>query len=210
MVRRNGMNMRSGISLVEMMIAIILFGVISAAGFKYYKNYYDIGLSSKQTLMSIIVDQGTQLSNAYDIYEAKKGAAPTDIAELSAEDVRIIKETPKAIPEVSAGGWSIKTDLELDKGSTATNDIALIYNIDASSLSTADKISYCNVLNNIAASSWDYNATSDSASTDNAEEVITKSEEMYDKSTWDFTRIMCYTPDDSVFNIAFVKKVNPN
>jgi len=206
--KRNGM--RNGISLVEMMIAIIIFGVISAAGYKYYKNYYDIGLASKQTLMSIVVDQGTQLSNAYDIYETKKGVAPTDIAFLSAADVRIIKETPAAIPEVSDTGWAIKTDLELDKGTTATNDIAFTYTIDASGLSTEEKIAYCNVINNIAASAWDYNATSDSASTANDEEKITKSEEMYDKSTWNFKNIMCYTPDDSAFTVAFVKKVNPN
>jgi len=208
MVQRHGM--RKGISLVEMMIAIVVFGVISAAGYKYYKNYYDVGLASKQTLMSIVVDQGTQLSNAYDIYETKKGVAPTDIDELSGADVRIIKETPKAIPEVSANGWAIKTDLELDKGTTTTNDIALTYTIDASGLSTEEKIAYCNVLNNIAASSWDYNASSDSSSTDDEEEVITKSEEMYDKTTWNFKNIMCYTPDDSAFTIAFVKKVNPN
>ena len=208
MVRKNGM--RKGISLVEMLIAIVVFGVISAAGYKYYKNYYDVGLASKQTLMSIVVDQGTQLSNAYDIYETKKGVAPTDIDDLSGSDVRIIKETPKAIPEVSANGWAIKTDLELDKGTTATNDIALTYTIDAGGLSTDEKIAYCNVLNNIASSSWDYNASSDSGSTADDEEVITKSEEMYDKTTWNFKNIMCYTPDDSAFTIAFVKKVNPN
>ena len=210
MVRRNYRGMRKGISLVEMMIAIILFGMISAAGYKYYKNYYDIGLASKQTLMSIVVDQGTQLSNAYDIYEAKKGIAPDDIAKLSDADVRIIKETPKPIPEVSSAGWAIKTDLELDGGTTATNDIALTYTIDASGLTTEEKIAYCNVLNNIAASSWDYNATSNSSSTADDEEVITKSEEMYDKTIWDFKNIMCFTPDDSAFTVAFVKKVNPN
>ena len=37
---KNYRGMRSGISLVEMMIAVILFGVISVVGLKYYKNYY--------------------------------------------------------------------------------------------------------------------------------------------------------------------------
>ena len=206
MVRRNGMNMRGGISLVEMLIAIILFGIISSTGYKYYKNYYDIGLASKQTLMSIIIDQGTQLSNAYDVYETKKGLAPDDIAKLSDPDVRIVKETPKAIPQISKSGWAIKTDLDVD-GSGGGNDIVLTYKIDAN-LTKDDKIAYCDVLNNIADSGWDYNATSDSATT-GEEEEITKAKEMYDKTTWDFKNLMCYTPDDGNFTIAFVKKLIP-
>ncbi|MCW9067662.1 MAG: prepilin-type N-terminal cleavage/methylation domain-containing protein, partial [Sulfurimonas sp.] len=32
--------MRKGISLMEMLVAIILLGILSSVGFTYYKNYY--------------------------------------------------------------------------------------------------------------------------------------------------------------------------
>jgi prepilin-type N-terminal cleavage/methylation domain-containing protein len=45
---RGRKGMRKGISLVEMLIAIILFGTISMISFKYAANFYDTKLASKK------------------------------------------------------------------------------------------------------------------------------------------------------------------
>jgi len=43
---QNYTGMRKGISLVEMMIAIILFAALSTIGLKYYKNYINTDLQA--------------------------------------------------------------------------------------------------------------------------------------------------------------------
>ncbi len=58
--------MRKGLSLVEMMIAIVLFGVLSTVGYKYYKNFLYTELAAKQARVAALIDPATQLSNAYE------------------------------------------------------------------------------------------------------------------------------------------------
>ena len=55
------MGMRKGISLVEMLIAIVLFGVIGTISFIYYKNYYDTSFAAKKLRISVVIDQASQL-----------------------------------------------------------------------------------------------------------------------------------------------------
>lgn len=199
--------MRKGISLVEMLLAVVVFGLISAAGYKYYKNYYNTTLASKQTLTNIVIEQATQISNAYDMYEAKFGTVPTTVDNLSDANVKLLTETPDAIPEISATGWSIST--AYDFNADGTNDVAFVYPIDSAALGTAiKKAVYCNVLNNIADAGWDLNASVDSTDNVVTSEQITTAADMYAKTTWNFSRFMCATPDDSVFNIIFVKTLN--
>ena len=202
MVRRNYRGMRSGLSIVEMMVAVILFGVISTIGYKYSKNFYDVNLASKQALVASVVDQATQLSNAYDIYETKTGSAPTDVANLSADDVRILKETPPPIAAIS-DNWVLKTDLAVND-STA-NDIAFIYPVNQPA-TDAEKLEYCNVLNNIANAKWDYNSPYNSNNND--DEEVNDAEGMYAKTNFDFDKIMCYGTDSSTFVFAFIQKIN--
>ena len=207
MVRRNYRGMRSGLSIVEMMVAVILFGVISTIGYKYSKNFYDVTLASKQTLVSAVVDQATQISNAYDLYEIKTGAAPTDIDDLSNQEVRILKETPAPVLEITADsdGWKIEK-IALDDDD-ATDDPAFIYKVSASGLDADKKQEYCNVLNNIIASKWDLNASSNSGSSGTTDETIGLAKEMYAKTEWSFKHIMCFTNDaDDEFTFAFIKK----
>ena len=204
MVRRNYRGMRSGLSIVEMMVAVILFGVISTIGYKYSKNFYDVNLASKQALVASVVDQATQLSNAYDIYETKTGSAPTAVADLSAEDVRILKETPPPIAAIS-DNWVLKTDLEIDDDGDA-DDIAFTYPINQPG-TDAEKLEYCNVLNNIANSGWKYNAPYNAADDANTEEV-NSAKGMYAKASFDFKKVMCYGTDASTFVMAFVQKLN--
>ena len=205
MVRRNYRGMRSGLSIVEMMVAVILFGVISTIGYKYSKNFYDVNLASKQALVAAVVDQATQLSNAYDIYETKIGSAPTDVADLSAANVRILKETPPPIAAIS-DNWVLKTNLEID-GDGNADDIAFTYPVNQPA-TDAEKQEYCNVLNNIANSAWDYNSPYNAVDDANTEE-INSAEGMYAKvNGLDFKKVMCYGTDASTMVFAFVQKVN--
>jgi len=203
---RNHRNMRNGISLIEMMIAIILFGVVAAIGFRYSKNYYDTDLSAKQALVSSVMEQATQMSGAYDIYKAKRGQAPSAVSDLYAADTRILTGKPANVKEITTSGWDLNTSMDIDgAGST---DIAFIYKVDAPS-STNDKIEYCNVINNIVNSDWNYDAISDSGNSGATDEKIGTLREMYDKTSWDFKTIMCFAnDDDDEFTFAFVKELN--
>ena len=207
MVRRNYRGMRKGISLVEMMVAVFLFGVISTISYKYTKNFYDVSLTSKQALVSSVVEQATQLSNAYDLYEIKIGSAPTDDENLTDPNVRILREIPSIISEITDSGWDIVENLDLDGSG---DDVAFVYPIDASTLTTtAQKVEYCNILNNIANSKWDYNSSVAADVTNASDEEIGDEGEMYTNGTYHFKNIMCYAIDADNFKFAFIKKVNP-
>jgi Tfp pilus assembly protein PilE len=208
---RGHRGMRSGISLVEMMIAVFLFGVITTIGFKYYKNYYDVTLASKQALVGTLVDQARQLSNAYDLYEVKKGTAPGAISDLYAEDIKIITAKPDPIEEItlSTDGWELVNSLDLNDANA--NDTAFIYKVTATTLDSADKRrQYCNVLNNVADSDWSFDALADHGNSGVAVETIGTSQEMYAKTAWKFKDVMCYTPDNSAFTFVFVKDIDPS
>lgn len=202
--------MRSGISLVEMLIAIVLFGVISAIGYGYYKNYYNVTLAAKQARMAAIVDQATQISNAYDLYEAKTGEKPITIASLSADNIKILTKTPDMFPEITTTGWKIAADaggdgaaLEIDGGATATNDIAFIYKVNSAGLTAAEKLEYCNILNNIADSSWDFNSPLGAG----ALGEVGSAEDMY--TTNSLKNMFCYDEGAGSLVLTFVKNANP-
>jgi len=204
---RNHRNMRNGISIVEMMVAVFLFGVISTIGYKYTKNFYDVSLTSKQALVSSVIEQATQLSNAYDLYEIKIGAAPTDDENLTDSNIKILREIPPKVLEITNSGWDIVENLDLDGSG---NDVAFIYPIDASTLNTTEKkLEYCNILNNIANSQWDYNSTVADDVSNASDEEIGDEGEMYTNGTYNFQSIMCYAVDADNFKFAFIKKVNP-
>lgn len=144
--------MRKGISLVEMMIAVILFGVISVVGFKYYKNFYNTNLSAKKARVAALLDQATQLTSAYDIYTAQFGTAPAFITDLTANNVKILTALPTAITEVGAAGWVLDTATDYTGANapgTVANDIAFTYTIDDPGVGKADNEEYCALFNNM-------------------------------------------------------------
>ena len=190
---RGQRGMRSGISLVEMLIAIVLFGVISTLGYRFYKNFYNTTLAAKQARVSTIIDQATQISNAYDLYVAKLGEAPTLITDLSAATVKILTQTPTPIPEITTTGWAIKSDTSI--GGTVANDITFTYVMDGSA-NAADKLEYCNILNNFAIPTLSLNTTL--VAIDTAPDAYTAGLE----------NMMCYTPDGTNLFLSFVKTVN--
>lgn len=149
---RSHKGMRGGISLVEMLIAVILFGVIASISYSYYKNYYDTSFAAKQLRVYVIMDQATQLSTAFDIYEVKNGFAPATIQAMV--DDKILTDTPVAQPFVTNTGWVINAAVEVDGGVTPANDTVFQYDLDSVVGTAADKLDYCNILDNTADTSW--------------------------------------------------------
>lgn len=162
MMAQNYSGMRKGISLVEMMIAVILFGVISVVGFKYYKNYYNTDLAAKKARVAALMDQATQLSNAYDVYTAQFGTAPTTIANLTANNAKILTAIPTPITEIGVAGWVLDAATDytgaVAPGTVAT-DIAFTYTIDNPGAGKVDNEEYCALFNNMINPALSVNVT---------------------------------------------------
>lgn len=159
----NKMGMRKGISLMEMLVAIILLGILSSVGFTYYKNYYDTSLAAKQIKVAIVLDQAAQLKNSLELYNVKTGIdaittvdgnTSTGLDLLVAQS--IITSVPAVIPDMSTDGWRVSTSVSdinstflTTQGDTDLTDQFLTYNLDGSATGS-DRQDYCNALNNIA------------------------------------------------------------
>ncbi|QOY51291.1 type II secretion system protein [Candidatus Sulfurimonas baltica] len=159
----NKIGMRKGISLMEMLVAIILLGILSSVGFTYYKNYYDTSLAAKQIKVAIILDQAAQLKNGLELYNVKTGIdaitsvdanASTGLELLVAQS--IITSVPARVPDMSAYGWRVSTSVSdinstflTTQGDTDTEDQFLTYNLDGDATGS-DRQDFCNALNNIA------------------------------------------------------------
>ena len=174
-----------------MLVAIVLFGVIASIGYKYYKNFYDTSLAAKKARVSALVDQATQLSNAYDIYVMQTGSAPTIIGNLSADTVKILTQTPPFMSEVTTIGWSIDT-ITVFNGVTA--DVSFSYPIDVGSVS--DRRDYCNILNNIADTTW---------SLESLDAAILSAADMF---TAGFTTFQCSKTAADTYFFKFIKEIN--
>jgi prepilin-type N-terminal cleavage/methylation domain-containing protein len=153
---KNHRGMRNGISLIEMMIAVILFGVISIVGFKYSKNYYDTDLVAKKARVAALVEQATQLSGAYDVYVAQIGTAPTAISDLNASNVKILSAIPTTITEIGSAGWTLATGT--DYTGSGTNDVAFSFVVANVTPSTSNE-EYCATFNNMIDSSLSLDVT---------------------------------------------------
>lgn len=154
--------MRKGLSLMEMLVAIVLLGIIGTIGYNYYKNYYDTSFAAKQARIYVIVDQATQIRNAWDLYNTKNGEDPTAFADFISD--RILTEVPVAMPLISGSGWQVASPTSLDAfgtidldGSVLT-DYAIVMEMDGTA-SVADKTDYCNILNNTADTAWSLDPT---------------------------------------------------
>ncbi len=157
---RSNKGMRKGISLVEMLVAIVLFGIIGTISYTYYKNYYDTSFAAKQLRVYTIVDQAAQLSNAFDLYNTKNGADPLTIDEIVTD--RILTQVPVAQPFVTTTGWTLEENQTVVTGDDT--GVVFQYNIDGNTSSNTDKLDYCNILNNVADKAW----TLDKVDTDQA------------------------------------------
>ena len=147
--------MRKGISLVEMLVAIVLFGIIGTIGYTYYKNYYNTSFAGKQVRIYTLVEQA---SNAYDLYLAKHGNVPTDINAMVQD--KILTEIPAAMPGLTTVGWKLEDNISTSTSSDNNDTSAFTYIMDAN-LTNQTKLDYCNILNNVAWSDWELNNTDD-------------------------------------------------
>lgn len=153
---------RKGISLVEMTIAVILFGLLSTIALLYYKSLFNIDLTAKKARVAALMDQAYQLSGAYDVYVAQFGVAPTaqDLSDFNATNVLILKELPADIKEMSTVGWELNTTTGLPGGA-----VAFQFAIDLNGTSytaptgLADDDLYCAIFNHEMNSSIELNVT---------------------------------------------------
>jgi len=104
---------RKGISLVEMTIAVILFGLLSAIALFYYRSLFNIDLTAKKARVAALMNQAYQLSGAYDIFVAQEGRAPllADLSEFNATNVLILRSLPRDIREMTSTGWELNTSI---------------------------------------------------------------------------------------------------
>ncbi len=137
--------MRKGISLVEMLVAIVLFGIIGTISYTYYKNYYDTSFAAKQLRVYTIVDQAAQLSNAFDLYNTKNGVDPLTVDDFVTD--RILTQVPVAQPFVTQNGWILDFNVTVN-GTDATGTV-FKYDVNGTG-SAQDKLDYCNIMNNTA------------------------------------------------------------
>lgn len=161
--------MRKGISLIEMIIAVILFAALAAISIKYYKNFFNTELTAKKARIAALLDQGAQMSNAYDAYIAQVGSITTldqNLTQLDDNNVSILTRLPKAINGVATGLNDGTGAWELNKSTTitGTSGIALQYKLDINGSATnmtSDDEQYCAIINHEFNSSIDYNVSND-------------------------------------------------
>lgn len=150
--------MRKGISLVEMTIAVILFGLLSTIAMLYYKSLFNIDLTAKKARVAALMDQAYQLSGAYDVFVAQQGVAPSvaDLSEFNATNVMILRSLPRDIAEMTTTGWELNT-------SSVNGRPAFQFPIDLNGTGGWDVLSdddfYCAIFNHEMNRSIDLNVT---------------------------------------------------
>lgn len=154
---------RKGISLVEMTIAVILFAVLSTIGLLYYKSLFNIDLTAKKARVAALMDQGYQLSGAYDIYVAQFGRAPTlqNLYDFNATNVMILTELPRVIKELSSIGWELNATYPDLAGTPTVFTFALDLNGSNDDWNASrDDDKYCAIYNHEINTSLDLNVSS--------------------------------------------------
>ena len=104
---------RKGISLVEMTIAVILFGLLSAIALFYYRSLFNTDLTAKKARVAALMNQAYQLTGAYDIFVAQEGRAPllANLSDFNATNILILRSLPKDIREMTTTGWELNTSI---------------------------------------------------------------------------------------------------
>ncbi|MFA6188749.1 MAG: prepilin-type N-terminal cleavage/methylation domain-containing protein [Sulfuricurvum sp.] len=182
---------RKGISLVEMTIAVILFGVLSTIAMLYYKSLFNIDLTAKKARIAALMDQAHQLSGAYDVYTAQFGVAPTALADLNSTNAMILTELPIRIREMSTLGW----ELNISTGIVGTSDKAFQFTIDlngTTSPGTDDEL-YCAIFNHEINTSASYVVTNNQS--------FNTAQQQYDA----LGRAFCYSDASNIKHIMIVK-----
>jgi len=160
--------MRKGISLVEMVIAVILFATLAGISVKYYKNFFNTELTAKKARIGALLDQGAQMSNAYDVYVAQFGSAAlldVNVSQFVDANVSILTRLPVAIQGLATGeGRFGAWELNKSTGITGTSGYALQYKLDMNGTGnmnngTMDDEQYCVLINRENNASLDFNVS---------------------------------------------------
>jgi len=148
---QNYTGMRKGISLVEMMIAIILFAALATVGLKYTKNYINTELQAMKARVAAAMDQGSQLTQAYKLYTTQYGT-PSTIADFNATATKVLTATPDIIAEMSLLGWDLNTSTGVGSG------YGFHMQLDANTSATSNA-QYCQIWNHEFNSSVEVNVS---------------------------------------------------
>jgi len=159
--------MRKGISLVEMIIAVILFATLAAISIKYYKNFFNTELTAKKARVAALLDQAAQMSNAYDAFIAQVGSTANldvNLTQLDDKNVSILTRLPTAITGMATGLHDGTGAWELNKSTSipGTSGVALMYKLDMNATGrsiTPDDEQYCAIINHEFNASVEYNAS---------------------------------------------------
>ena len=235
---RSHKGMRKGMSLLELLMAIVLLGILAGLGYKYYKIYYDTSFAVKQAKIYLIMEQAAQLSGAHDLFETKNAIVPNTLFDMVWD--RQLKEIPGIPLEMSKEGWKLKTyqtfNIYDDKivtsnatystydqngtydgnislaGTTADNDIAFTFKLDGNNTAKQDLLDYCNIVNNTGERRWGLRGNNLALDTLGATPT-----QAYTSATSGTvsTSYFCYDQNSSTdpgnyeFEVVFVKLVDP-
>jgi len=144
--------MRKGISLVEMVIAIVLFAALAAIGLKYAKSYLNTDMQSKKARVAAATDQANQLLQAYVIYKTETGLEPTTIEDLNGSSM-ILTAIPTRISEMSTTGW------ELNASADGHVAFQLVIDLNGTTSGTKSDEEYCALFNREFNTSTELNVT---------------------------------------------------
>ena len=131
--------MRRGISLVEMMIAVILFAALATIGLKYSKLFINTDLQALKARAAAAMEQGTQLTSAYKLFTTQYGPLST-INDLNATATPVMTALPNRIVEMSKLGWDYNSSTGAGTGKGFT------MKIDANQTALSDA-TYCAIWN---------------------------------------------------------------
>ena len=135
--------MRKGISLVEMIIAIILFAALATIGLKYSKNYINTDLQAMKARVAAAMEQAKQLSDAYKIYTVEYGDL-NQTSDLNSTASMVMTNLPIAIDEITNTtpiAWEYNSSI-----SATYTKKAFTMAVDANDSTTSDE-QYCKLWN---------------------------------------------------------------
>lgn len=135
--------MRKGISLVEMVIAIVLFAALAAIGLKYAKSYLNTDMQAKKARVAAATDQANQLVQAYTIFKTETGLEPTAITDLNGSSA-ILNAIPTIVTEMSQTGWELNTSTGVTSAPVA---FQLKIDLNGTTTPTKSDEEYCALFN---------------------------------------------------------------
>lgn len=136
--------MRKGISLVEMVIAIILFAVLAVISLKYTNFFINTDMQAKKARVAALTEQAHQLVMAYQIYKAETGVDPLVMQDLN-KTSGILTNVPTNIAEMSTIGWELNSTTNWG----GDHNVSFQFNVNLNGTNTGrlDNEQYCALFN---------------------------------------------------------------